>query len=75
VLLASTRAEKTAIVTEIAHSYLLKDILTLDRVKSSRTLLDLLRLLAFQVGSEVSFSELATNLSIDMKTVSVTSIC
>jgi predicted AAA+ superfamily ATPase len=29
----------------------------------------LLRLLAFQVGSEVSFSELATNLSIDTKTV------
>ena len=69
VLLVAGRADKAATITEIAHSYLLKDILVLDRVKSSRALLDLLRLLAFQVGSEVSYSELATNLGVDMKTV------
>ena len=69
VILAANRAEKISIITEIANSYLLKDILILDRIRSSRTLLDLLRFLAFQVGSEVSFHELATNLGVDAKTV------
>ena len=69
VILAANRVEKISIITEIANSYLLKDILILDRIRSSRTLLDLLRFLAFQVGSEVSFHELATNLGVDAKTV------
>lgn len=56
-------------LTEIANSYLLKDILAFDRVKNSRTLLDLLKLLAFQVGSQVSVNELATQLSADVKTL------
>lgn len=61
--------EKTRLLTEIASSYLLKDILAFDRVKSSKVLLDLLRLLAFQVGSEVSLSELAQKVGLDYKTV------
>lgn len=69
VLLAPTRRERIDIVTEIAEAYLLKDILALDRIKRSRTLFDLLKLLALQVGSEVSISELATQLGIDVKTV------
>ncbi len=69
VTLAPTRAEKSAIISEIANSYLLKDILALERLKSPRTLVDLLKLLAFQVGSEVSSNELATRLSVDVKTI------
>lgn len=69
VLLAGSRTEKMAVVSEIAGAYLLKDVLALDRVRSSRTLLDLLRLLAFQVGSEVSLPELATGIGMDVKTV------
>ncbi len=69
VLQAATRGERIEVVTEIANSYLLKDILVFDRVRRSRTLLDLLRLLAFQVGSEVSLSELGTQLGVDVKTV------
>lgn len=69
VLLAATSAEKAAVLAEIAGSYLLKDVLALERVKSSRTLIDLLRLLAFQVGSEVSLSELASGLGVDTRTV------
>ncbi|MCI0609248.1 MAG: ATP-binding protein, partial [Anaerolineae bacterium] len=68
VLQASTRQERINTLTEIADSYLLKDILAFDRVKNSRTLLDLLKLLAFQVGSEVSMTELATQLGVDVKT-------
>jgi predicted AAA+ superfamily ATPase len=69
VLLASTGQGRIEVLTEIANAYLLKDILAFDRVKSSRTLLDLLKLLAFQVGSQVSLNELATQLSVDVKTV------
>lgn len=54
---------------DLTGSYLLKDILELESVKSSKILLDLLRLLAFQVGNEVSLNELAVQLSIDSKTV------
>ena len=66
---ASDKKEKARLLTEIASSYLLKDILALDRVKSSKIVLDLLRLLAFQVGSEASLSELAQKVGLDYKTV------
>ena len=69
VVQAATRAEKVALVTEIANSYLLKDILAFDRVKRSRTLVNLLQLLAFQIGSQVSLSEMAAKLGADVKTV------
>ncbi|HEY45680.1 MAG: hypothetical protein AMJ88_14760 [Anaerolineae bacterium SM23_ 63] len=69
VVLARTRNEKIEIVREIAGSYLLKDILAFERVRNSRKLWDLLKLLAFQVGSQVSWNELATSLSVDFKTV------
>lgn len=61
--------EKREYLTGVVNSYLLKDILELEHVKGSKILLDLLRLVAFQVGSEVSLSELALNLNIDAKTV------
>jgi predicted AAA+ superfamily ATPase len=69
VLLAPTSQARVEVLMEIANSYLLKDILAFDRVKSSRTLLDLLKLLAFQVGNEVSLNELGTQLGVDTKTV------
>lgn len=69
VVTAVTRQDKVEILHELAGSYLFKDLLTLDRVKNSRVLLDLVKLLAFQVGSEVSLNELATQLRIDVKTV------
>ena len=69
VLTVPTRNDRIEIVSEIANSYLLKDILSFDRVKSSRTLLDLLKLLAFQIGSEVSLNELATQLGVEVRTV------
>lgn len=69
VLQASSRRNRMEIINEIANAYLLKDILALDRIKNSRTLFDLLKLLAFQVGNEVSITELSTQLGVDMKTV------
>ena len=48
---------------------MLKDILALEKIKKSEILLNLVKLLAFQVGQLVSFNELATQLHIDVKTV------
>lgn len=62
--------DKIEKVTEIASSYLLKDILDFDTVKNSKVIFDLLKLIAFQIGSEVSTNELAKKLGIDKKTVS-----
>ncbi len=66
---ATNREEKIQIINEITGSYLLKDILELKKIKSSKILLDLLRLLSFQLGNQVSLRELAGQLGIDYKTV------
>ena len=57
VIAAATYQEKESIVRELAGSYLLKDILDFDKVKDSKKIFDVLRLLAFQVGSQVSTQE------------------
>jgi predicted AAA+ superfamily ATPase len=69
VVTSETRRKKVARLEEIAESYLLKDVLALERVKNAKLLLDLLRLLAFQIGGEVSLNELGRQLGIDTKTV------
>jgi hypothetical protein len=69
VLTTKSKNGKAALLEEITQSYLLKDILELEQVKSSKILLDMLRLLAFQVGKEVSLSEIAQQVGVDYKTV------
>ncbi len=69
IVTARGRKDKIAILDEIVNSYLLKDVFALERIKGSRVLLDLLKLIAFQVGSQVSWNELAIQLKIDVKTV------
>ena len=69
VVTAQHRQDKIATLNEIVGSYLLKDILSLDRIKGAGVLLDLLKLIAFQVGSLVSLNELATQIRLDVKTV------
>lgn len=54
---------------EIVASYLLKDILAVDGVKNSSKMRDLLKLIAYQVGSEVSTSELGRQLGLSKNTV------
>lgn len=69
VIIAKTKSAKVKHLNDLVHSFLLKDILALENVKSSRILMDLLRMLAFQIGSEVSLNELSNGLKIDVKTV------
>ncbi len=60
--------EKT-VLSELADSYLYKDILMFDKIKKSDRLVKLLQALAFQIGSEVSYNELAQTCGLDPKTV------
>ncbi|MFA5322961.1 MAG: ATP-binding protein [Smithella sp.] len=54
---------------EIVSSYLYKDILELDGIRHSGKIIRLLQLIAFQIGKEVSLSELGTSLSMSKNTV------
>lgn len=65
----SSNDEKIHYLQVLTDDYLYKDILDFERVKRSKKLRDLLVVLALQVGSEVSYHELAITLSIDRKTV------
>jgi len=69
VVTSMSKQLKTEILEELVGSYLLKDILSLENIRNPRTLFNLLKLLAFQVGNLVSINELAKQLHIDSKTV------
>jgi len=70
VIMSKGKREKIQLLNELVDSYLLKDILQHERIKSPKLLLQLMKLLAFQIGSEVSLNELSRVLGIDVKTVS-----
>ena len=61
--------EKQTYLREIVSSYLLKDILVFDGIKNSNKIYDLLRLIAFQIGKEVSLQELGSQLQMSKNTV------
>ena len=69
ILSFSDNQQKSDYLTELINSYLLKDILTLDSIKNSAKLVNILRLLAFQVGNVVSVNELAQNVGLNKLTV------
>ena len=60
---------KQQYLTELSQSYLLKDILTLDGIKNSGKMFNLLRLVAYQMGNEVSYDELGRQLALSRNTV------
>jgi hypothetical protein len=70
VITSSSTQEKTEILDELVGSYLLKDILSLEKIRNPKVLFTLLKLLSFQTGNLVSINELAKQLHIDGKTVS-----
>ena len=59
------------VLTNLSNSYLYKDILNWERIKKSERILKLLQALAFQMGSQVSYSELGNLCSLDKQTVEV----
>ncbi len=63
------RDEKIFYLKDLVNSYLLKDVLAFELIKNADKVFNLLRLLAFQIGSEVSYQELALKLGISKNTV------
>ena len=61
--------EKQTLLNNLASDYLYQDILQHERLKNSSILLKLLKALALQLGSEVSYNELGNMLGITSKTV------
>lgn len=54
---------------QLTDSYLYKDLLEYDKIQKSDKLVKLIQALAYQIGSEVSYNELAQLCGIDPKTV------
>ena len=65
----STYQEKSVYLQQLVQSYLLKDILAYDGIRNSDKIIRLLRLIAFQTGREVSYTELGTQLGMSKNTV------
>ncbi|MGK6350376.1 ATP-binding protein [Parapedobacter sp. DT-150] len=61
--------EKENYLYELVQSYLLKDILSFEGIRQADKITKLLRLVAFQTGSEVSYNELGNQLGISKNTV------
>jgi predicted AAA+ superfamily ATPase len=64
-----TYTEKSVYLQQLIQSYLLKDILAFEGIRQSDKIIRLLRLIAYQVGSEVSHNELGAQLGISKNTV------
>ena len=63
------QVDKVDYLSDMLSSYLLKDILAHENIKNSQKIFNLLRLLAFQLGSEVSLQELGKQLGLHKQTV------
>jgi predicted AAA+ superfamily ATPase len=61
--------DEIELLKNLADSYLFKDILMLDGIKKPEKLIKLLQSLSFQVGSQVSYNEIATLVGLDSKTI------
>ncbi len=66
---SKSKQEKSQKLKDVASAYLFKDILEFERVKDAKVLRKLLALLAFQIGKEVSLTELSNSLDISVHTV------
>jgi len=65
----SDQLEQENYLKQMVNSYLLKDLLILENVKGAEVLYKLLQMLAWQVGSQVSTTELGNGLQLNKATV------
>ncbi|MGY6561724.1 MAG: ATP-binding protein [Luteibaculaceae bacterium] len=61
--------DKIDYLNELVSSYLLKDILIYENIKNAQKIFNLLRLVAFQIGNEVSTNELSIQTGIHKASV------
>jgi predicted AAA+ superfamily ATPase len=69
VLTAVSLTEKKEYLAQLRDSYLYKDILELENIRASKKILHLLRLIAYQIGQQVSLQELGNALDMSKNTV------
>jgi predicted AAA+ superfamily ATPase len=69
VVAAKTTDEKLFAIKNIATNYLYKDVFVFEAIRNPKVFEDLLKMLALQVGSMVSFNELAQGLGVTRTTV------
>ncbi|MBF0500094.1 MAG: ATP-binding protein [Candidatus Riflebacteria bacterium] len=69
VVLMQDKSERQQYLKEIVSSYLYKDILEMEGIRKSAKIGRLLQLIAFQIGKEVSYTELGTSLGMSKNTV------
>ena len=67
--IVTTSGDEKMLLKLLAGSYLYKDLLMLEQIKKPLLLEKLLKALALQVGSEISYHELAQTIGSDGKTV------
>ena len=60
---------ESVILKELVDSFLYKDILSLDNINKPDKIVRLLKALAFQIGSQVSYHEVGQLIGLDSKTV------
>ena len=65
----STPGGETAVLKELASSYLYRDILSLDGIGKPDKVVRLVQALAYQIGSQVSYNEVGQLVGLDPKTV------
>lgn len=61
--------DKHEYLQNMINAYLLKDILSIEGIRNANKMTDLLRLIAFQTGNEVSYDELGRQLGMSKNTV------
>ncbi len=64
-----TYRQKEEYLTDLTDAYLLRDILALDGLKNANKMHDMLRLIAYQIGQEVSYDEIAKQIGLSRNTV------
>ena len=69
VVTTRSNADRVEYLRELISSYLFKDILALEGIRYANKLVRLLQLLAFQIGKEVSLTEVGAQLGMSKNTV------
>jgi predicted AAA+ superfamily ATPase len=69
IVTAQTPQLRQRLLNELVGAYLYRDLLEWEGLRRADKIADLLRLLAFQIGQEVSVAELAASLALNRQTV------
>jgi len=69
VITSASNEEKKEILKTIVDNYLFKDLLEYEGIRKSYKIIQLLRLIAFQIGYEVSLHEIGTQIGLNLRTI------